>query len=229
MGSTQRSPLSHSLRLSIAPNLAAQDARGRTTVDPAAAMSSWLASFLFSQQPEDEHAGSSSYGQPYSPCRSPSRGRASTRSGHAHAPSLSPEVSPTSGRKRERGWLPHSASSDQVPRASDVALSPTRAEGAFDTPRSYYAQAAAGSSSMRDDDHTGWTPPEVDADGDEEMPPNKKRKGLAGTVLSTALDAAIFTTALGYTAYQLWRDPPVRPWSDSSGSRTRGHLVGTAG
>lgn len=41
----------------------------------------------------------------------------------------------------------------------------------------------------------------------------KRAKGLSVTgaalsTLSTALDAAIFTSALGYSAYQLWKHPP---------------------
>lgn len=35
-------------------------------------------------------------------------------------------------------------------------------------------------------------------------PPRKRRKGVAGTILSTAIDAALFTSAIGYAAYQFW-------------------------
>ncbi|GAA5957485.1 hypothetical protein JCM3765_001158 [Sporobolomyces pararoseus] len=42
-------------------------------------------------------------------------------------------------------------------------------------------------------------------------PDRKKRKrGIVGTVLGTALDAAVFSTALGYSAYQLWKNPPTK-------------------
>ncbi|KAL8284111.1 hypothetical protein RQP46_004860 [Phenoliferia psychrophenolica] len=80
------------------------------------------------------------------------------------------------------------------------------AEAAFDTPRAYYAQAAAGGASDRED--RGWPPVGADGEGEEEEPPHKKRKGLAGAALGSVLDAAIFATALGYTAFRLWRDPP---------------------
>ncbi|PLW21720.1 hypothetical protein PCASD_16688 [Puccinia coronata f. sp. avenae] len=39
---------------------------------------------------------------------------------------------------------------------------------------------------------------------DQQLPPNKRRKGVAGAILSTALDAALFTSAIGYAAYQFW-------------------------
>lgn len=112
-------------------------------------------------------------------------------------------------------------SSDRVPGTSDgvgnaasASMSNQRAEGAFDTPRSYIAAAAAGGSSSRRDDAMDWNPREEAQDGEgvgaeeSEQPPSKKRKGLAGVVLSGALDAAIFTTALTYSAYQLWKNPP---------------------
>ncbi|MBW0532399.1 hypothetical protein O181_072114 [Austropuccinia psidii MF-1] len=38
----------------------------------------------------------------------------------------------------------------------------------------------------------------------DHSPPQKRRKGVAGVILSTALDAALFTSAVGYAAYQLW-------------------------
>ncbi|KAI8461636.1 hypothetical protein BY996DRAFT_6655214 [Phakopsora pachyrhizi] len=38
----------------------------------------------------------------------------------------------------------------------------------------------------------------------EEGPATKRRKGVASTILSTALDAALLTSAVGYAAYQFW-------------------------
>ncbi|KAG7444528.1 uncharacterized protein BT62DRAFT_981715 [Guyanagaster necrorhizus] len=37
-------------------------------------------------------------------------------------------------------------------------------------------------------------------------PPAKRRRGLAGTIVSTALSAALIGTAVGITVYRLWRD-----------------------
>jgi len=39
---------------------------------------------------------------------------------------------------------------------------------------------------------------------DHHQPPKKRHKGVAGAILSTALDAALFTSAIGYAAYQFW-------------------------
>ncbi|KIJ91203.1 hypothetical protein K443DRAFT_135537 [Laccaria amethystina LaAM-08-1] len=39
-----------------------------------------------------------------------------------------------------------------------------------------------------------------------ELPPVKRRRGLAGSIVSTALSAALIGTAVGLTVYRLWRD-----------------------
>jgi len=77
-------------------------------------------------------------------------------------------------------------------------MSGMRAEGAFDTPRSYESMARAGVSpaAMERDELA------------EEEPAHKKRKGLVGTTLSLALDGAIFGSSVAYSAYQLWKNPP---------------------
>jgi len=41
---------------------------------------------------------------------------------------------------------------------------------------------------------------------DVELPPPKRRKTLAGSIVSTALSAALIGTAVGLTVYRLWRD-----------------------
>lgn len=46
------------------------------------------------------------------------------------------------------------------------------------------------------------------------MPPLKKRRGLAGTIISTAVNAALIGSAVGLTVYRLWRNrgkPPQPP------------------
>ncbi|KAM0756458.1 hypothetical protein T439DRAFT_321165 [Meredithblackwellia eburnea MCA 4105] len=164
----------------------------------------------------------------------PTRGSSISRS-------QSPEDSMS--RKRDRqGWLPHSTSNnnhDDSPShststatgaqartrslsPSTVRVSNTRAEGSFDTPRSYLPQASSSSSpsSSSTFSYSAYQHPDqadrpstahdaaVPDQEDLDAPPAKRRKGLAGSVLSGALDAAIFTTALTYSAYQLWKHPP---------------------
>ncbi|KIK52305.1 hypothetical protein GYMLUDRAFT_251346 [Collybiopsis luxurians FD-317 M1] len=41
---------------------------------------------------------------------------------------------------------------------------------------------------------------------DEQQPPAKRRRGLAGSIVSTAVSAALIGTAVGLTVYRLWRD-----------------------
>ncbi|KAJ7158679.1 hypothetical protein C8R46DRAFT_1109875 [Mycena filopes] len=38
------------------------------------------------------------------------------------------------------------------------------------------------------------------------LPPAKRRRGLAGSIVSTAVSAALIGTAVGLTVYRLWRD-----------------------
>ncbi|KAH7924167.1 hypothetical protein BV22DRAFT_1035511 [Leucogyrophana mollusca] len=53
-----------------------------------------------------------------------------------------------------------------------------------------------------------------------ELPPAKRRRTLAGSIVSTALSAALIGTAVGLTVYRLWRDrgkeaerlPPPPPY-----------------
>ncbi|KAF8227228.1 hypothetical protein L208DRAFT_1405737 [Tricholoma matsutake] len=42
-------------------------------------------------------------------------------------------------------------------------------------------------------------------------PPAKRRRGLAGSIVSTALSAALIGTAVGLTVYRLWRDRGREP------------------
>ncbi|GAA5877235.1 hypothetical protein JCM16303_006209 [Sporobolomyces ruberrimus] len=44
----------------------------------------------------------------------------------------------------------------------------------------------------------------------DQGPERKKKRGIVRTVLGTALDAAVFSTALGYSAYKLWKSPPTQ-------------------
>ncbi|GAA5899478.1 uncharacterized protein JCM6883_005235 [Sporobolomyces salmoneus] len=57
-------------------------------------------------------------------------------------------------------------------------------------------------------------------EGEEEEPDRKRRKrGIVGTVLGTVLDAAVISTAMGYSAYQLWKHPPSKDDVDALAQR----------
>ncbi|KAF9784918.1 hypothetical protein BJ322DRAFT_795491 [Thelephora terrestris] len=61
-----------------------------------------------------------------------------------------------------------------------------------------------------------------------ELPPAKRRKGLAGSILSTALSAALIGTAVGLTMYRLWKDrgtdsSPPPPYEESERSHQQTH------
>ena len=59
---------------------------------------------------------------------------------------------------------------------------------------------------------------------DEDDHETKRRKGLTGAAISTlsgALDAAIFTSALGYSAWQLWKHPPSHEDVDLALARSK--------
>ncbi|KAH9812859.1 hypothetical protein DFH28DRAFT_1084220 [Melampsora americana] len=38
---------------------------------------------------------------------------------------------------------------------------------------------------------------------------SKRRKGVAGTILDSAIEMALFTSAMGYAAFQLWKGNPI--------------------
>ncbi|GAA6043249.1 hypothetical protein JCM8097_008486 [Rhodosporidiobolus ruineniae] len=72
----------------------------------------------------------------------------------------------------------------------------------------------------------------VATDGaDQAAPPSsqarKKRKGMLGTALTSAVDAAIFASALSYSAYRIWKSPPTD--GDLEGSLRRLTLESRAG
>ncbi|TFY54078.1 hypothetical protein EVJ58_g9072 [Rhodofomes roseus] len=106
----------------------------------------------------------------------------------APSPSLQPPLS------RKRGWVP------SAPEYSTPIASPTSTSGYLDTPAKYREMASA-----------------YNEDGVEEMvadlPPPKRRRTLAGSIVSTALSAALIGTAVGLTVYRLWRDRGKAPES----------------
>ncbi|KAJ3502183.1 hypothetical protein NLJ89_g9004 [Agrocybe chaxingu] len=113
-------------------------------------------------------------------------------------PSPSPSPAPLS---RKRGWEPTFAE----PSASTATLTST--SGYLDTPAKYRDMAAAQNGGFE----AGGGYQDITVDGrslqdEEEMPPMKKRRGLAGSIISTAVSAALIGTAVGLTVYRLWRD-----------------------
>ncbi|KAG5351802.1 hypothetical protein C0989_004881 [Termitomyces sp. Mn162] len=100
----------------------------------------------------------------------------------------SPVLTPLS---RKRGWEPAFVSTSQ----STTTLAST--SGYLDTPSKYRTMTERSA----DEFH------EVEMFADAEMPPPaKRRRGLAGSIVSTALSAALIGTAVGLTVYRLWRD-----------------------
>ncbi|KAG6902030.1 hypothetical protein C0995_005363 [Termitomyces sp. Mi166 len=107
--------------------------------------------------------------------------------------SASPVLTPLS---RKRGWEPAFAPTSQ----SSTTLAST--SGYLDTPAKYKTMAERSA----DEFH------EVEMFADAEMPPPaKRRRGLAGSIVSTALSAALIGTAVGLTVYRLWRDRGKEP------------------
>ncbi|KAI0369749.1 hypothetical protein BV20DRAFT_333739 [Pilatotrama ljubarskyi] len=103
------------------------------------------------------------------------------------SPSLLPPLS------RKRGWVPSSAE------PSLPAPMHTSTSGYLDTPAKYRDMAAE--SAEQDEVE------EMVAD----LPLPKRRRTLAGSIVSTALSAALIGTAVGLTVYRLWRDRGKNP------------------
>ncbi|KAI4527335.1 hypothetical protein K525DRAFT_232186 [Schizophyllum commune Loenen D] len=109
-------------------------------------------------------------------------------------PSPAPSDHLSAPTSRKRGWDPAFAS----PSASATTLaSPS---GYLDTPAKYRDQLA----SMTEQDMREIE--ELTAAAVDVPPPPKRRRGLAGSIVSTALSAALIGTAVGLTVYRMWRD-----------------------
>ncbi|KAJ7227270.1 hypothetical protein GGX14DRAFT_418869 [Mycena pura] len=115
-----------------------------------------------------------------------------TRPTNIHQRRPSPSPSPSAPTSRKRGWDPSLAEPSQS--AATLASS----SGYLDTPAKYRDMAAR---------------QPVDEFELEDMnisdlpePPTKRRKTLAGSVVSAAVSAALIGTAVGLTVYRLWRD-----------------------
>ncbi|KAF8966240.1 hypothetical protein BDZ97DRAFT_1808380 [Flammula alnicola] len=122
-------------------------------------------------------------------------------------PSPSPSPAPIS---RKRGWEP-----DPSPNWSTTSLTLASTSGYLDTPAKYREMAAANANSqaygvggneditMSDEHQLRYND---NRHAEEDMPPLKKRRGLVGSIISTAVSAALIGTAVGLTVYRLWRD-----------------------
>ncbi|OAX36023.1 hypothetical protein K503DRAFT_695886 [Rhizopogon vinicolor AM-OR11-026] len=119
--------------------------------------------------------------------------KAISRHNHAFPPSRlaspSPSLVPLT---RKRGWVP------SFPEPSLAATSATSIGGYLDTPAKYR--------------HMVHEAPEREVEEMfAELPPAKRRRTLAGSIVSTALSAALLGTAVGLTVYRLWRDRGKEP------------------
>ncbi|KAI5121867.1 hypothetical protein M0805_001075 [Coniferiporia weirii] len=89
---------------------------------------------------------------------------------------------------RKRGWVPSTAE------PSCAAVVSTSTTGFLDTPAIYRDMSVA---------------PNEGKDNEEvvvDLPPSKRRKGITGSVISTAFSAALVGAAVGLTVYRMWRD-----------------------
>ncbi|KAI0091574.1 hypothetical protein BDY19DRAFT_931183 [Irpex rosettiformis] len=106
----------------------------------------------------------------------------SSRSQLASVPSQSQSPS------KKRGWMP------AFSEPSEPVIIAASTSGYFDTPSKYK-------------DLSG-TPSRDEVEYDDmaaDLPPPKRRKTLTGSIVSTALSAALIGTAVGLTVYRLWR------------------------
>ncbi|KAM5533814.1 hypothetical protein V8D89_012477 [Ganoderma adspersum] len=103
------------------------------------------------------------------------------------SPSILPPVS------KKRGWIP------SYPEPNRPTPMHASTSGYLDTPAKYRDMVYE----TADQDEME----ELVAD----LPPPKRRRTLAGSLISTALSAALIGTAVGLTVYRLWRDRGKHP------------------
>ncbi|GAA5858757.1 hypothetical protein JCM8547_004974 [Rhodosporidiobolus lusitaniae] len=111
-----------------------------------------------------------------------------------------------------RSPAPSSASSDPLPPPPITLSTPERGRRLPAPPLRGSApsrtESTSGFKRERQDSGSGVHAEEVEHD-EGSSPARKKRRGMVGTALSTAFDAAIFATAIGYSAYRMWKSPPT--------------------
>ncbi|KAJ7707626.1 hypothetical protein B0H17DRAFT_1033300 [Mycena rosella] len=105
----------------------------------------------------------------------------------------SPSPSPSAPVSRKRGWEPSFAEPSQS--AATLASS----SGYLDTPAKYREMVARPSGDEFELEDMAVSVSDL-------PPPAKRRRGLAGSIVSTAVSAALIGTAVGLTVYRLWRD-----------------------
>ncbi|KAJ7714967.1 hypothetical protein DFH07DRAFT_863103 [Mycena maculata] len=105
----------------------------------------------------------------------------------------SPSPSPTAPVSRKRGWDPSLAEPSQ----STATLASS--SGYLDTPAKYREMVAQQSGDE-------FELEDMTVSVSDLPPPTKRRRGLAGSIVSTAVSAALIGTAVGLTVYRLWRD-----------------------
>ncbi|KAJ7104069.1 hypothetical protein B0H15DRAFT_808315 [Mycena belliarum] len=105
----------------------------------------------------------------------------------------SPSPSPSATVSKKRGWDPTLAEPSQ----STATL--TSSSGYLDTPAKYREMVAP-------QPNDEFELEDLTVSVSELPPPAKRRRGLAGSIVSTAVSAALIGTAVGLTVYRLWRD-----------------------
>ncbi|VDC03293.1 unnamed protein product [Peniophora sp. CBMAI 1063] len=128
----------------------------------------------------------------YAPAEEPDRDR-KTPAVAPSAPLRRPHpatLPPALPLSRKRGWVP------SEPEVSQAATIPASSSGYLDTPAKYRDFTITPNVRVEDEVE------EMVAD----LPPAKRRRTLAGSIVSTAVSAALIGTAVGLTVYRLWRD-----------------------
>ncbi|KIY70106.1 hypothetical protein CYLTODRAFT_420079, partial [Cylindrobasidium torrendii FP15055 ss-10] len=101
-------------------------------------------------------------------------------------------TSPSPPMNKKRGWEP----SFGEPTYSTTHTTLASSSGYLDTPSKYRDMANLTPNEIH----------EIEEMAEEMPPPAKRRRGLAGSIVSTAVSAALIGTAVGLTVYRLWRD-----------------------
>lgn len=83
--------------------------------------------------------------------------------------------------------------------------------GYLDSPAKYREMAEERMEVVHVDEFADGMMRELDSD---DLPPTKRRRGLAGSIVSTAWSAALIGTAVGLSVYRLWRDRGLPPTDD---------------
>ncbi|KAF7316790.1 hypothetical protein HMN09_00412100 [Mycena chlorophos] len=168
--------------------------------------------FSAPSEPANATAGGSEAAASTQAQASPSKHRAQPAR-HSNVHDRRPSPAPPLTRKR--GWDPSMAEPSQ----SSATLA--QSSGYLDTPAKYRELASQQDVEFELDDMNI-------VEASDLPPPAKRRRTLAGSIVSTAVSAALIGTAVGLTVYRLWRDrgkeaeppqieppPPPPPYQES--------------